>query len=513
MFLRSLLFRAFPLVFVCLCSADLASATEANSSFMGNPGTDVEAARAKLRDKRTDRLRWELATTIDAYNRIGTKNPRWYEAAQSALKGYGEFLAKNCDNDCGENLKGAFEKALAAGCDDPLVVYFSLRLGCYPAETSSVDLAKLYSNVEERLQASEYPPIRKCFASVRAAQQAMQASHGETRLSATQASDLLHSVPSLLRRAETEFEEVVQDPSANRDSVYELEENALLEVAKETPFACTTVFDPLGKFFDNRRAVISNGDTSTTSSPCACKTNKPKITTNGTPAGLIEGTFWVLSAWNARGSGWSNTVSDPGWKLFNERLQKAQTILEKAWAIDPSDPNIAIEMMNVELGQGLGRERLETWFRRAMDADPDSCRAAHGKMLYLEPKWYGTEEELMEFAHQCVATGNWKSRIPFVLISAHSDLAGASRQSNDYWKQPEVWNEVEKFYMAAFAHNPDSPYDRSYYALIAYRAEKWKLADELFSVLGDKPDLIALKCSMANYDQMRKYAATKAQTE
>ena len=36
---------------------------------------------------------------------------------------------------------------------------------------------------------------------------------------------------------------------------------------------------------------------------------------------LIEGTFYIDYAWEARGIGFSNDVSEEGWKLFKERLE------------------------------------------------------------------------------------------------------------------------------------------------------------------------------------------------
>jgi hypothetical protein len=73
-----------------------------------------------------------------------------------------------------------------------------------------------------------------------------------------------------------------------------------------------------------------------------------------------------------------------------------------------------------------------------------------------------------------------------------------------------VWADVEKLYTACLAANPDSVFDRSSYAFNAYRAEKWKLAAELFARLGDKPNLRAMNCSMEKYEQMRRIAAAKA---
>jgi hypothetical protein len=460
---------------------------ERNQKFLGDPGVDVEKARSHMREKRAARLRWELVTTLGDYERVGKKDVRWDDAAREALTQNAHLLAgeREADNRRDE-IKGAFQKALSAGCTDPLIGYFSLRCGCYPPSTSPAELANLFANVERSLQASQYAAIRKCYASLRAAEQVFKA-HKMPKQNASP--DSMNTISALLSRAESQFVTLLRDASANRDSVYDLAENAFFDFARDAASGRSQVFDPLAKFFDD---------------------NKSQITGDDPGAGLIEGEFWSQYAWDARSSNWSDEVTREGWKLFAQRLQKAQTILEKAWAKDRADPRIAIGMMTVELGQGKGRERLETWFRRAMNADPDSYDACKKKQLYLEPKWYGSEAETLAFGRKCLDTANWRSRIPFVLLNAHTDLANLSDNQQEYWKRPDVWADVEKLYTACLAANPDSVFDRSGYAFNAYRAEKWKLAAELFARLGDKPNLRAMNCSMEKYEQMRRIAAAKA---
>ena len=40
---------------------------------------------------------------------------------------------------------------------------------------------------------------------------------------------------------------------------------------------------------------------------------------------------------------------------------------------------------------------MEEWFRRAMKADPGNYSACSSKLYYLEPKWHGSEEEMLAF--------------------------------------------------------------------------------------------------------------------
>src|SRR6185503_2616393 len=78
----------------------------------------------------------------------------------------------------------------------------------------------------------------------------------------------------------------------------------------------------------------------------------------------IKGRFHIDEAWNSRGSGYSDSVTEKGWKGFTDHLNTAAEALEIAWKLGPTNPHIAVEMLTVELGQGQGRERMELWFNR-----------------------------------------------------------------------------------------------------------------------------------------------------
>ena len=43
-------------------------------------------------------------------------------------------------------------------------------------------------------------------------------------------------------------------------------------------------------------------------------------------------------------------------------------------------------MITVLMGEQGGRNQMQTWYRRAMDADPDAVDAAYGKLAFLEPR-------------------------------------------------------------------------------------------------------------------------------
>jgi len=135
------------------------------------------------------------------------------------------------------------------------------------ANTPPAELANLFANVERNLQASQYAAIRKCYASLRAAEQAFKA---HKVLKQGVSPDSIDTISALLSRAETQFVTLLRDASANRDSIYDLAE-MLFSILQETQPPAAAKSSILWQNF----SIV----------------NKSKITRDEPGAGLIEGNF------------------------------------------------------------------------------------------------------------------------------------------------------------------------------------------------------------------------------
>jgi hypothetical protein len=223
---------------------------------------------------------------------------------------------------------------------------------------------------------------------------------------------------------------------------------------------------------------------------------------------LYKGVNYKDYAWDARGSGWANTVTEDGWKNMKERLATAEEALTAAWKIDPEDTRFATEMIGVELGQGKGREHMELWFKRAMEAAPFNFEACKKKLYYLEPKWHGSREEMLDFGHELLADGNWEARLPLILVDAHFALARYEK-GQAYWTTQGVWEDVQAVYEAYLKFDPDSTHDRSMYAKLACWCGQWTAAHAQFQKLGDKVKVGVFQ-NAKEMQTLRAEAATKA---
>jgi hypothetical protein len=220
------------------------------------------------------------------------------------------------------------------------------------------------------------------------------------------------------------------------------------------------------------------------------------------------GRRFIRYAWEARGKGTAETVTPEGWRLFRDRLTVADRELKRAWELDRSNARAATAMLSVELGLRGDRDEMEKWFGRALAADPDNFDACVDKLWFLRPRWHGSHEEMVAFGRDCLAGQNWTGNLPYVLVRAHADISRETTDPAAYLAQPGVWDDIRSVhegFLKAFPDAPRARWHRNRLARWACECQKWDAAWELFSRIGDDPDLGVFR-SKALYNYYRRKA-------
>jgi hypothetical protein len=109
---------------------------------------------------------------------------------------------------------------------------------------------------------------------------------------------------------------------------------------------------------------------------------------------LVESRLWYAAAWAARGPGTADHVSDEGWRLFRERLSKAETVLRQGHDAAASSPMWYSMYMDATLGLQAHDDDAEKYFREGIAKFPDYYEIYFAYLLRKLPKWGGSEEEL-----------------------------------------------------------------------------------------------------------------------
>ena len=202
---------------------------------------------------------------------------------------------------------------------------------------------------------------------------------------------------------------------------------------------------------------------------------------------LARGTFYVYYAWDARGTKWASSVAKEKASLFKERLKQAQVDLEKAYQLNPEDPNAAAQLINVAMGLGLDYDYMETQFQRAIRADPNNFKAHRAKLLYLMPKWHGSAEKVSAFVKEVKSKAPEGSRLRLISALAYYELY-YGKERKKYFQNPQVWNEINADYAEYFTLNPDSMREHNYFALYAFTAEEYEITMKEFGKIVDNWD-------------------------
>lgn len=395
-------------------------------------------------------LAWNLKTTVEAYNKVGTKNAVWNDSARKCLIAFSHSRAGDSPNESWNVVVSTnVAAAVEAGCNDPMITYLYIRFAL-PQTNSKVEFATRLYETANAINASSYPVVRKLYATMRAIEQYYYAY--DTRTNITARDESFGLLTTLLEQVD----QTLSDKTIPSREASEIA-NQTLDLAGRTDFFNKTMF------YDRiERALMKN------------------FSGDYLPW-YLKGSHEIEVGWNARGRGYADTVTKEGWAQLATNLVAARGDLEHAWKLNPKEPKIAIQMMMVVLGQGSDRKEMELWFNRVMELDTNNYTACWNKEEYLQAKWYGTDEEAVAFGRECVRSTRWGGQVPLTLVFAHSEinsrLSGAAK--TEYWKQPEVWGDIKSAYDRFFELNPMETYVYNDYALHAYQAEQWAVLNEL----------------------------------
>lgn len=118
---------------------------------------------------------------------------------------------------------------------------------------------------------------------------------------------------------------------------------------------------------------------------------------------LWLGRTLIAEAWEARGSGYADTVSEEGFQTFHTTLDRAPEPLLAAADALPTDPAPWDALQWYAIGWSLDRADADVFWRNAVERCPTLYPAHYGRLQYLAEKWHGSHDEMFAFARQTVA--------------------------------------------------------------------------------------------------------------
>ncbi len=195
--------------------------------------------------------------------------------------------------------------------------------------------------------------------------------------------------------------------------------------------------------------------------------------------------FYTKYAWDARGSGFADQVTEEGWELFRDRLIKADTILKKALALGPvRDPHFWSASQTVALGMEKEDSEHDEILRRGLEVEPEYTDLYTSHAYHLLPRWGGKPGELEAFAEKAATLPGANGDEIYARIAIQSDRFFDHLFQDSNFKWPRVKTGLE----ALRKRYPKSVNLLSSYAILSTRGNDRETAKRLFDELGNRLD-------------------------
>jgi hypothetical protein len=200
-------------------------------------------------------------------------------------------------------------------------------------------------------------------------------------------------------------------------------------------------------------------------------------------ADFAEATLWRAWGWHARGDTLASTVTPEGWKLFGEKLARADRVLERSKAWASKSPLWYQLRLSVARDMNWDRKRYQALFDEATLRFPWYVPLYLSAANYLSPKWGGSYEEVDKLARRTIATpfGNDNS----LYTRIYWDLTDQEGPEFDLFRDSHAdWSLMKAGFDGLLKRYPKSKWNLNAYAYFACRANDGAAYGELRARIG-----------------------------
>jgi len=436
---------------------------------------------------------WASKMYLEGYEKSGHKDAKWDDAAKEGLSRWAKGLGGAGD---------VFARAVEAGCDDPLVRFMNI--------VTHPDMAKPV--VSPKKPTEKKPPEKKPAKKEPAEKKPPKKDLSDFDTAYAGVKDGNYGGYVAMSCAIDAC--VVQF----RDKNWSMSN----ELAKSYGY----LQDALAQFHDANKSYTL-GQTLLDRRIIGIFDMFKKI--GGSPCGHTYAGFQVLPALRAsegedsytyhlmRGYYYANfTVrympgqNEEAMAMLEVYSDRARKDFEQAWALNPGSVNVAAAAINI----AANHKEMELWFTRVTAKAPE-----HQAMFNRKALWLRDHEGMpaaLAFLRETVAKSRPGSRLPLTLVTIHlqtgkrDSLMGTQDIDPQYFRQPQVLADITAAYDRYLTSYPNDMTEHSNYARLACYAQAWKIANEQFKIIGDKPDLNVFG-SRPMFDELKSQAEARGE--
>jgi hypothetical protein len=175
-------------------------------------------------------------------------------------------------------------------------------------------------------------------------------------------------------------------------------------------------------------------------------------------------------AWVARGGGFADTITADNSRIMDSAIAQAEQLLQE---LTEEEVDQDVYRYRVEMSLGIlnryDRSRMEDLLHAALELSPYETQSIETMVLYLLPRWYGREGELVELADRLAAEHRDASgEFTYAAVASRAYDFGEYRRFDE--DNSFEWSRVRQGHIDWLKAEPDSPRvwgRQAYFAKIA----------------------------------------------
>lgn len=187
-------------------------------------------------------------------------------------------------------------------------------------------------------------------------------------------------------------------------------------------------------------------------------------------AALAESRYWIAYAWNARGNGYASSVTAEGWKLYRERLEKAERALIDTKTYSAELPVWYNEMLNVQSALGRPAEERDKVFLEGTQKYKTYYPLYFTMLNFLLPKWGGsweTVDNLVKWSVENTKAIDGNS----IYARLYWAASGSLSEGGDIFKLSRAsWPKMKQGFEDLMVRHPKSKWNLNNFARFACQA-------------------------------------------
>ena len=214
-------------------------------------------------------------------------------------------------------------------------------------------------------------------------------------------------------------------------------------------------------------------------------------------ADVLFGVFYKNLAWNYRGGGWADSVTEKGWKMFDKYLELSKQHLLKAYNKHKFMPEAAAGMITYCMAKDS--DNMYLWANRALAAQVDYRPIYYKLETAMRPRWCGSLIDQIILADKCVQSGLYDTNVPKLGLDMYKNVVDDCHYRNweKIYNRPEIIDNMEQILNGIEQNDikikniygEDAPSHDYYQALLAsyyFYAKKYKKAKAIIDRIGLK---------------------------